>query len=64
MLEANLRFSQDVHFRPPRDVRQPALVYDWKVGRYEIGDRRFIPQSITRSVENVVAVYVVANFGS
>ena len=56
-------FSQEVHFSPPRDTGQPDLVYDWNFGRYGVGARRFILQSITRSIEDAIAEYVLANFG-
>ena len=57
-------FSQEVHFSPPRDTDKPDLVYDWNFGRYGIGGREFILQSVTRSIEDAIAEYLLANFDS
>ena len=56
-------FSQEVHFSPPRDTERPDLVYDWNFGRYGVGGRRFILESVTRSIEDAIAEYALANFG-
>ncbi|MCY4377038.1 MAG: hypothetical protein OXC31_25050 [Spirochaetaceae bacterium] len=55
-------FSQEVHFSPPRDTERPDLVYDWNFGRYGVGGRTFILESVTRSIEDAIAEYVLANF--
>ena len=62
--EVHRIFSQEIHFSPPRDTGQPDLVYDWNFGRYGIGGREFILQSVTRSIEDAIAEYLLANFDS
>lgn len=61
--EGELVFSQEIHFSPPWDTDRPEMVYDWNFGRYGVGGRTFILQSVTRSVEDAIAEYLLANFG-